>query len=69
MITSNKIRRLSVRIEIGGNINLYPFICWNFPVFDRKFIEAVLNEWQRTMVDLPAGFRQACEMVGNFTPF
>ncbi|XP_061337179.1 protein RETICULATA-RELATED 1, chloroplastic isoform X1 [Gastrolobium bilobum] len=31
-------------------------------LFDRKFVDAVLNEWQRTMMDLPAGFRQACEM-------
>lgn len=31
-------------------------------LFDRKFIDAVMNEWQRTMMDLPAGFRQACEM-------
>lgn len=35
-----------------------------FQLFDRKFVDAVLNEWQRTMMDLPAGFRQACEMVG-----
>ncbi|GAB4848150.1 hypothetical protein Ancab_002816 [Ancistrocladus abbreviatus] len=31
-------------------------------LFDRKFVDAVLNEWQRTMMDLPAGFRQAYEM-------
>ncbi|GAB4847825.1 hypothetical protein Ancab_026886 [Ancistrocladus abbreviatus] len=31
-------------------------------LFDRKFVDAVLNEWQRAMMDLPAGFRQACEM-------
>lgn len=31
-------------------------------LFDRKFLEAVLNEWQKTMMDLPAGFRQAYEM-------
>ncbi|KAK4749964.1 hypothetical protein SAY87_027413 [Trapa incisa] len=31
-------------------------------LFDRKFVDAVLNEWQKTMLDLPAGFRQACEM-------
>ncbi|PKI74832.1 hypothetical protein CRG98_004604 [Punica granatum] len=31
-------------------------------LFDRKFIDAVLNEWHKTMMDLPAGFRQACEM-------
>ncbi|KAL3620872.1 hypothetical protein CASFOL_035784 [Castilleja foliolosa] len=31
-------------------------------LFDRKFVEAVLNEWQKTMMDLPAGFRQAYEM-------
>ncbi|KAL6545759.1 hypothetical protein OROGR_009633 [Orobanche gracilis] len=30
--------------------------------FDRKFVDAVLNEWQKTMMDLPAGFRQAYEM-------
>lgn len=32
-------------------------------LFDRKFVDAVLNEWQKTMMDLPAGFRQAYEMV------
>ncbi|XP_059455268.1 protein RETICULATA-RELATED 1, chloroplastic-like [Corylus avellana] len=31
-------------------------------LFDRKFVDAVLHEWQRTMMDLPAGFRQAYEM-------
>ncbi|KAL0348262.1 UNVERIFIED_CONTAM: hypothetical protein Sangu_1054000 [Sesamum angustifolium] len=31
-------------------------------LFDRKFLDAVLNEWQKTMMDLPAGFRQAYEM-------
>jgi hypothetical protein len=34
-----------------------------FPeIFDRKFVDAVLNEWQKTMMDLPAGLRQAYEM-------
>lgn len=31
-------------------------------LFDRKFVDAVLNEWQKTMMDLPAGIRQAYEM-------
>lgn len=31
-------------------------------LFDRKFLDAVLNEWQKTVMDLPAGFRQAFEM-------
>ncbi|KAF3569212.1 hypothetical protein DY000_02011349 [Brassica cretica] len=31
-------------------------------IFDRKFVDAVLNEWQKTMLDLPAGLRQAYEM-------
>ncbi|PIN23938.1 hypothetical protein CDL12_03334 [Handroanthus impetiginosus] len=31
-------------------------------IFDRKFVDAVLNEWQKTMMDLPSGFRQAYEM-------
>lgn len=31
-------------------------------LFDRELIKAVLNEWQKTMIDLPAGIRQACEM-------
>ncbi|XP_057464367.1 protein RETICULATA-RELATED 1, chloroplastic-like [Actinidia eriantha] len=31
-------------------------------LFDHKFVDAVLNEWQRTMMDLPAGLRQAYEM-------
>ncbi|KAL8197686.1 hypothetical protein R6Q57_006251 [Mikania cordata] len=34
-----------------------------FPeLFDQKFLEAVLNEWQKTMMDLPSGLRQAYEM-------
>lgn len=35
----------------------------SFQLFDRKFVDAVLNEWQKTMMDLPAGIRQAYEMV------
>ncbi|KAK4405052.1 hypothetical protein Sango_0511700 [Sesamum angolense] len=31
-------------------------------LFDHRFLDAVLNEWQKTMMDLPAGFRQAYEM-------
>lgn len=31
-------------------------------LFDRKFVDAVLNEWQKTMADLPAGLKQAYEM-------
>ncbi|KAI5593428.1 hypothetical protein BDE02_03G014700 [Populus trichocarpa] len=31
-------------------------------LYDRKFVDAVLNEWHKTMMDLPAGFRQAYEM-------
>ncbi|XP_052205373.1 protein RETICULATA-RELATED 1, chloroplastic [Diospyros lotus] len=31
-------------------------------LFDRKFVDAVLREWQKTMMDLPAGLRQAYEM-------
>ncbi|PKA57907.1 hypothetical protein AXF42_Ash012446 [Apostasia shenzhenica] len=31
-------------------------------LFDREFIDAVFREWYKTMVDLPAGLRQACEM-------
>lgn len=38
-------------------------------LFDRKFVDAVLNEWQRTMMDLPAGFRQAYEMVQSSSDY
>ncbi|XP_021727388.1 protein RETICULATA-RELATED 1, chloroplastic-like [Chenopodium quinoa] len=31
-------------------------------LFDRKFLDAVLSEWQKTVMDLPAGIRQAFEM-------
>ncbi|KAF9619763.1 hypothetical protein IFM89_009236 [Coptis chinensis] len=31
-------------------------------LFDRKFVDAVLNEWHKTMMDLPSGLRQAYEM-------
>ncbi|XP_039127731.1 protein RETICULATA-RELATED 1, chloroplastic-like isoform X1 [Dioscorea cayenensis subsp. rotundata] len=30
--------------------------------YDRQFVDAVLQEWYKTITDLPAGFRQACEM-------
>lgn len=32
-------------------------------LFDKKFVDAVLQEWYKTMVNLPAGLRQAYEMV------
>lgn len=32
-------------------------------VFDRKFVEAILQEWFKTVSDLPAGIRQAVELV------
>jgi hypothetical protein len=38
-------------------------------LFDRKFVDAVLSEWQRTIMDLPAGFRQAYEMVQYFSGY
>lgn len=38
-------------------------------IFDRKFVDAVLNEWQKTMMDLPAGLRQAYEMVRYLLSF
>ncbi|KAJ4967232.1 hypothetical protein NE237_019081 [Protea cynaroides] len=31
-------------------------------LYDKKFVDAVLHEWQKTMLDLPAGLRQAYEM-------
>ncbi|KAJ6818534.1 protein RETICULATA-RELATED 1, chloroplastic [Iris pallida] len=31
-------------------------------LFDRKFVDAVLQEWYKTMMELPAGLRQAYEM-------
>ncbi|XP_008808156.2 protein RETICULATA-RELATED 1, chloroplastic [Phoenix dactylifera] len=31
-------------------------------LFDRKFVDAVLQEWYKTMINLPAGLRQAYEM-------
>jgi hypothetical protein len=42
-------------------------LCIILQLFDRKFVDAVLNEWQRTMMDLPAGLRQAYEMVNHFS--
>jgi hypothetical protein len=35
----------------------------HFQVFDRKIVAAVLQEWFKTMNDLPAGIRQAVELV------
>jgi hypothetical protein len=32
-------------------------------LFNREFVEAVLQEWCKTMSNLPAGLRQAYEMV------
>ncbi|CAL9079353.1 hypothetical protein MUK42_27194 [Musa troglodytarum] len=31
-------------------------------LFDRKFVDAVLQEWYKSMINLPAGLRQAYEM-------
>ncbi|KAL0335199.1 UNVERIFIED_CONTAM: hypothetical protein Sradi_4731800 [Sesamum radiatum] len=36
-------------------------------LFDRKFVDAVLNEWQKTMMDLPAGFSSSLRN-GNAIP-
>ena len=36
-------------------------------LFDKKFVDAVLQEWYKTMMDLPAGLRQAYEMVVYFS--
>jgi hypothetical protein len=33
-------------------------------MFDRKYVEAILQEWFKTISDLPAGIRQAVELVG-----
>lgn len=38
-------------------------------LFNREFVEAVLQEWYKTMSDLPTGLRQACEMVKFVHPF
>jgi hypothetical protein len=32
-------------------------------MFDRKYLEAILHEWFKTMSDLPSGIRQAVELV------
>lgn len=32
-------------------------------MFDREFVEAILQEWFKTVSDLPAGIRQAVELV------
>ncbi|XP_042420244.1 protein RETICULATA-RELATED 1, chloroplastic-like [Zingiber officinale] len=31
-------------------------------LFDRKFVDSVLQEWYKSMIDLPAGLRQAYEL-------
>jgi hypothetical protein len=35
-------------------------------LFKREFVDAVLQEWYKTMSNLPAGLRQAHEMVLNY---
>lgn len=47
-------------VMVSTSNDIYVFV----QLFDRKFVDAVLNEWQKTMMDLPAGLRQAYEMVG-----
>ena len=37
--------------------------CFLYQLFDRATVEAVLQEWFRTMADLPAGLRRAVELV------
>ncbi|KAG6482218.1 hypothetical protein ZIOFF_058849 [Zingiber officinale] len=34
----------------------------NPELFDRKFVDSVLQEWYKSMIDLPAGLRQAYEL-------
>ena len=38
-------------------------------LFNREFVEAVLQEWYKTMSDLPTGLRQACLFGRNFLIF
>ncbi|XP_077220082.1 plant/protein, putative (DUF3411) [Tasmannia lanceolata] len=45
--------------EEGGLFRMRLFLQ---ELFDRKFVDAVLQEWYKTMMDLPAGLRQAYEM-------
>lgn len=57
-------KHLFFLLYLDVDICSYSLICINFlQLFDRELIKAVLNEWQKTMIDLPAGIRQACEMV------
>jgi hypothetical protein len=32
-------------------------------MFDRKYVEAILQEWFKTINNLPIGIRQAVELV------
>jgi hypothetical protein len=34
-------------------------------IFDRKIVAAVLQEWFKTINDLPSGIRQAVELVSS----
>jgi hypothetical protein len=38
-------------------------------LFKREFVDAVLQEWYKTMSNLPAGLRQAHEMVIELSAF
>ncbi|XP_071721776.1 uncharacterized protein [Rutidosis leptorrhynchoides] len=48
--------------EEGGDDGLFRRRMILEELFDRKFVDAVLDEWKKTMMDLPAGLRQAYEM-------
>ncbi|KAH7518797.1 hypothetical protein FEM48_Zijuj09G0209100 [Ziziphus jujuba var. spinosa] len=64
VVSCRKITRVRLgpgRREVG-NVNLDYTRLPLGELFDRKFVDAVLNEWQKTFMDLPAGFRQAYEM-------
>lgn len=39
------------------------FLLWLYQLFNREFVDAVMQEWCKTMSNLPAGLRQAYEMV------
>eukprot|EP00252_Welwitschia_mirabilis_P022413 TRINITY_DN605_c0_g1_i1.p1 TRINITY_DN605_c0_g1~~TRINITY_DN605_c0_g1_i1.p1 ORF type:complete len:523 (-),score=100.29 TRINITY_DN605_c0_g1_i1:379-1947(-) len=48
--------------EDGGDEGFFRRRMVNYEIFDRKIVEAVLQEWYKTITDLPAGLLQACEM-------
>ena len=54
---------VEVRFCVRESSLIYFLSWWQMQMFDRKYVEAILQEWFKTISDLPAGIKQAVELV------